>query len=183
MKKAENKVSPTSVVLLVFAVLLLFGMISGLRLCSVVSGSMEPNIPTWSLCVVNTRASYDSIEVGDVVVYSRSDGKRIIHRVIEITPEGMITKGDANYSDDGVSVTRENLVGKTLLHIPYLGYCGKIMQYPIARITAAAFVILVAFWDTIFGKKKKKGNDDGENSDGESDKNSETENENSGEQD
>lgn len=168
MKKAENKVSPTSVVLLAFAAFLLFGVISGLRLCSVVSGSMEPNIPTWSLCVINTRASYESIEVGDVVVYSRSNGKRIIHRVIEITPEGLITKGDANFSDDGVSVTSENLVGKTLFHIPYLGYCGKIMQYPFARIVAAAYVILVAFWDRIGGKLTKKDKND-ESHDGSND--------------
>ena len=34
------------------------------------------------------------------------------------------------------------------------------MQYPFARIVAAAFVILVAFWDRIGGKLTKKDKND-----------------------
>ena len=85
--------------------LLFLGQISGIRLCAVVSGSMEPNLPTWSLSIVNTKASYDSIQTGDIVVYyRRSDHTRIIHRVTEIKPNGMVTKGDANSVTDGLSV-------------------------------------------------------------------------------
>lgn len=68
--------------------IILFGLISGIRLCAVVSGSMEPNLPTWSLCVISTRTPYDKIQTGDIVVYNRrSDDTRIIHRVTKITPE------------------------------------------------------------------------------------------------
>ena len=67
--------------------LLFLGQISGIRLCAVVSGSMEPNLPTWSLSIVNTKASYDSIQTGDIVVYyRRSDHTHIIHRMTEIKP-------------------------------------------------------------------------------------------------
>lgn len=156
MKK--NNLSASAVLILILAGVLLFGAISGLRLCSVVSGSMEPTIPTWSLCVINTKVDYDAVALGDVVVYKRrSDGKRIIHRVVEITPEGMITKGDANRSDDGVSVGRDNLIGKKLWHIPYLGFCGKIMQYPIVRFGAIGLLILFLLWDISASKKKEKG--------------------------
>ena len=73
----------------------------------------------------------------------------------------MITKGDANYSSDGLSVGRDNLVGKSLFHIPYLGYCGKVMQYPAARITAIGLILAFFVWD-IFGSKKKNKDENNE---------------------
>ena len=128
--------SGSSLVLPRMSAIILFGLISGIRLCAVVSGSMEPNLPTWSLCVISTRTPYDKIQTGDIVVYNRrSDDTRIIHRVTKITPEGMITKGDANLQSDGVSVGRDNLYGKALFHLPYLGYCRKLTHAPIAWAT------------------------------------------------
>ncbi|MDO5424637.1 MAG: signal peptidase I [Eubacteriales bacterium] len=128
-----------------YLIVILLGLISGIRPCAVISGSMEPNLPTWSLCFVDTRASYDNIQTGDIVVYSRrADGLRIIHRVIAIEPEGMITKGDANSVSDGLSVGRDNLYGKSLFHIPYLGYCSKAVKNPISKtIIIACFAVLL----------------------------------------
>lgn len=122
------------------AAVILFGWISGFRLCAVVSGSMEPNLPTWSLCIVNTKTDYSDIELGDIVVYyRRSDNLRIIHRVIAIYPEGMETKGDANSVSDGVSVNEDNLYGKMLVFVPYLGYLTRLTES-----TAGKMVILIA---------------------------------------
>lgn len=159
MDKTGFRLSGSGVAIVVLAILLLAMAISGIRLCAVVSGSMEPNVPTWSLCFVNTHVRYEDIRVGDVVVYKRhSDGRRIIHRVIEITDVGMVTKGDANYSSDGLSVGRDNLVGKSLFHVPYLGYCGKIAQYPAARVGAIGLLLAFLLWDA-FGSKKEKKNE------------------------
>ena len=80
--------------LAVIAVILALYFGSGLRLCAVVSGSMEPNLPVWSLCVVSTRTDFDDLDVGDIIVYIRdSDGKRIIHRVIDFEDGELIMKG------------------------------------------------------------------------------------------
>ena len=118
-----------------------------LRLCAVVSGSMEPNLPTWSLCVVNVKTPYEQIETGDIVVYLRqSDGKRIIHRVIEIRDEGMVTKGDANKRDDGLSVTRQNLYGKYLFHIPKLGKVPTLIRTVPGMVITAVLAIALIFW-------------------------------------
>ena len=35
----------------------------------VVSGSMEPNIPTGSFAVVNRNADFDDVKIGDVIVF------------------------------------------------------------------------------------------------------------------
>ena len=122
------------------------GLIFGLRLCSVVSGSMEPTIPTWSMCVIDTHTDYDDVEVGDVIVYYRAaDGARIIHRVIAIYPEGMVTKGDANAVDDGLSVTRANYYAKSLFHVPYLGGLSQKLRTPVGIGVVAAIAVFLVF--------------------------------------
>lgn len=138
-KKCPKKAQLVERALAALFILVVFGFFAGIRPCAVISGSMEPNLPTWSLCFVDTRISYDDIKTGDIVVYiRRSDEKRIIHRVIDIQPEGIVTKGDANSLSDGLSVGRDNLYGKSLFHIPYLGYVNRFTQNPLIK----ALVIL-----------------------------------------
>ena len=153
----DKKMSSSAWIFAAVFVIMLLGMISGIRPCSVISGSMEPNLPTWSLCFIDTRISYDEIQTGDIVVYNRrSDDVRIIHRVIEIEPEGMITKGDANSVSDGLSVGRDNLYGKSLFHIPYLGYLGRLAQKPIVKIST--ILCLLALLITDIAACRKAGN-------------------------
>lgn len=129
------------------AVVLLVYLIGPIRLCFVPSGSMEPNIPTWSLCVINARTPYEAIEVGDVVVYNRrSDNLRIIHRVIEITDGAMVTKGDANQVSDGPSVTPDNLYGKYLFHIPGVGRVLYLAKTPVGIAVTAVVIVALLLW-------------------------------------
>lgn len=143
-------------------VVIFVGWLCGLRLCAVVSGSMEPNLPTWSLCLINTKTAYEDIEVGDIVVYyRRSDNLRIIHRVVAIYPEGLETKGDANSVSDGVSIGADegNLCGKMLGFVPYLGYLTRVTgTLPGKAVIVIAIVALLTsdMWDT------RKKRDDGE---------------------
>ena len=163
MTKRKHEMNGLVFILLVMAVLILLGFITGIRPCAVVSGSMEPNLPTGSLCFVNTRASYDSIQIGDIVVYERrSDNKCIIHRVIEIEPDGMVTKGDANSVSDGLSVGRDNLYGKSLFYIPYLGYCSKFAQKPIVKaaiLVCLAAILMADIVDICKSRKNSTSND------------------------
>ena len=132
------------------------GLLFGLRLCSVVSGSMEPTIPTWSMCVINTRTAYEDLKVGDVIVYYRaSDGARIIHRIIEIYPEGMVTKGDANSVDDGLSVTKDNYYAKSLFHVPHLGGISQKLRTPEGMGIIAIIAILLIISTLVDFKKEK----------------------------
>ncbi|MCB0879237.1 MAG: signal peptidase I, partial [Thermoleophilia bacterium] len=68
----------------------------------IVGQSMEPNIPLWSLVVVEPVDPGD-IKVGDVIVAQPAelDGRKVTHRVIEVgrTKDGrpeIHTKGDNN---------------------------------------------------------------------------------------
>ena len=144
------------VVGIIIAVALL-SLATGLRLCTVQSGSMEPTIPTYSVCLVTTRVDYDDLSVGDIVVYTRaSDGERIVHRVVDITDTGAITRGDANRNDDGVSVTADNLYARYIAHIPYLGHVYNLVRSPIGIAMIAALVIALIMLNIMTAKRDEK---------------------------
>ena len=148
--KHNSLVFPIAVVLLFVALYFLLPF----RLVAVVSGSMEPTIPTGSLCIVNIRIPYEKIEEGDVIVYVRkSDGLRIIHRVIAVTDDGLVTKGDHNQIDDGLSTTQENFYGKSLVHIPEVGNLAMKAKTPAGLAIIGAALVAVLIW-TAAGERK-----------------------------
>lgn len=98
--------------------------ISGaVQLFTVRSGSMEPAIPTGSLIFVRPSAAYAN---GDVITVRTSDQKTVTHRIVEVlsTDVGPAyrTKGDNNEEADPVEIRPADVVGKTMLTVPYLGY-------------------------------------------------------------
>ena len=144
---------------LVLLVILGFFLVTGLRLCAVQSGSMEPNIPTYSLCLVDTRYDYDSLRVGDVIVYDRpNDHLQVVHRIIAILDEGIITKGDANATDDGILLTAADITGVYLGHIPGVGRIVNIIRTPVGIAVILAAVVLLLVSGARSQKKKQDSN-------------------------
>ena len=68
----------------------------------------------------------EEIVIGDVIVYKNSNMEPIIHRVIEITDDGLKTKGDNNMDidqDDSIPIiTQGALQGRAAFRVPLLGY-------------------------------------------------------------
>lgn len=82
------------------------------------SGSMQPAISAGSLILVSKAESY---RLGDIITYSR--GRTLTtHRLVEIRGQEFITKGDANQATDSAAVKKEQILGKLVLAVPYLGY-------------------------------------------------------------
>jgi len=161
MKDLWNKVKGKLFLPVVVLVILGFHFFGPFRMCAVPTGSMEPNIPTWSLCLINVKTPYEALQLGDIVVYERqSDGLRIIHRVVQITDAGIVTKGDANSIDDGLSVTAENYYGKYLFHVPQLGRLPMLIRTPVGIAVVAVLVVGLFVWSMADDKraveKKKK---------------------------
>ncbi|MEM3402403.1 MAG: hypothetical protein QXH08_04170, partial [Candidatus Hadarchaeales archaeon] len=49
----------------------------------------------------------ENLGVGDIAVfYLQKAGGRVVHRVISVLPNGVLTKGDANPSDDGEIISQ-----------------------------------------------------------------------------
>ena len=111
----------------------------------VLSGSMEPSIPTGSV-VVTRPVAPESIHVGDVIIYSFLAGPGLTtHRVVKIdsgTGLSFITKGDANKDPDPNPVSPVQVAGIVAFDIPYAGYLIAFIRTPLGLL--ACLVIPVA---------------------------------------
>lgn len=90
------------------------------RIIRIATGSMEPALSVGSFWVVNRFADYKKIKEGDVVVFSGIGSRMAAHRVVRVLESGLITKGDANDTEDFVPVTRETFRGK-IIFAPSIG--------------------------------------------------------------
>jgi len=82
----------------------------------VISNSMEPILSVNDLIVTKKQDSYS---VGDIVVY-RSNNELIIHRIVRIEQEKIVTKGDSNdYEDKPINLNK--VCGKLNFSIPNVG--------------------------------------------------------------
>lgn len=112
-------------------------------------------IPTYSVCLVTTQVDYDDLSAGDIVVYTRqSDGQQIVHRVVDITDTGAITRGDANQTDDGVSVTPDNLYAQYIAHIPCGGRVINAIRTPTGCAIIVTIVAILIAWNIIEDKRR-----------------------------
>lgn len=118
----------------------------GIKPYITLSGSMEPEIHTGSLCFVDTHVCYEQMEEGDVVAFETTAGSLVTHRILSITPEGLETKGDANETSDGISVTEQNFCGKTLFSIPYAGYGIAALQKPWNKVIICILIATVLLY-------------------------------------
>jgi signal peptidase I len=90
--------------------------------------SMLPTLEGGDLVVIQN-VPIDQIHVGDIIVYNglcSALGESVVHRVVNITGAGLITKGDNNEYNDQVSgiaispITSQCLEGKVIFVIPYV---------------------------------------------------------------
>ena len=102
----------------------------GVKPFVVLSGSMEPTIPTGSCVFVNTKDR--DVSEGDIITFSLSTGENtgvfVTHRVNKITDDGLIqTKGDNNDNPDGY-LEKDAVVGTVIFHVPVLGQVLDFLQ-------------------------------------------------------
>ena len=137
----------------------------GLDVYTVLSGSMEPNLPVGSLIYVQDKNPAD-LKAGDVITYMVSEETVVTHRIIEVVPDEndpsilrFRTKGDANNTEDGGLVHSNNILGKQVFHIPLLGYVSNYIQSPpgmYVAIGVGAAILLLTFVPDFFPSKKKE---------------------------
>lgn len=54
----------------------------------------------------------DEIKLYDIICYRNDEDQRIVHRVVEINEDYLITRGDANNVSDDIEITLDMIVGK-----------------------------------------------------------------------
>ncbi|ASJ01776.1 hypothetical protein A3L09_00110 [Thermococcus profundus] len=97
----------------------------------VLSGSMEPLFNPGDMVILE-EINGSQVSVGDVVAFhppNSKPGTFVTHRVIEIVHQNgtafIRTKGDNNEDPDGFLTPVENVRGRVIFSIPYLGYLTK----------------------------------------------------------
>lgn len=130
MKKLLNITGTVILLLLVAAVLpLTIPRIFGLTPYNVLTGSMEPAIPTNSLIFVQ-KCEPSSLQAGDIITYRLGTASEYVqtHRIEAVFEDSALfaTRGDANLSVDQTLVKAENVLGKVVFHIPQY---GKLAEY------------------------------------------------------
>lgn len=165
VKKTWNVISTILVVIVVVIALLLVGArVFGLQVYAVLSGSMEPTYHVGSIIYVKP-VDPSEIKVGDPITFVMNEQLTVAtHRVVRIDVENsaFYTKGDANEDPDASPVHFNNLLGKPVFTIPYLGYVSSYVQSPpgiYIAVGAGALLLALAFLpDMLSGNKKKQKN-------------------------
>lgn len=129
----------------------------------ILGGSMEPAIKTGAMIAIG-KVAPEEVQVGDIIGF-RVEGMDtpVCHRVIEIveTEEGIgfLTKGDANESPDTWVVKPENLIGRVVFHLSWLGYIAKFIKEPYGfglLIGLPAVIIIALEIKNLFGPKSTR---------------------------
>ena len=136
--------------------------IFGYQLYTVISGSMEPEIPVGSLVYIKSMEPEDVEEKDVIAFYGGRDTSAIItHRVVEnrVIMGEFITKGDANQTQDMNPVDYDEFIGRVELSIPTVGGIAQSLTSKEGKIAAASMIglaILLEILGTVLDKSKEK---------------------------
>lgn len=95
----------------------------------VMSGSMEPTFSTGDLLLVRQS---DQLQVGDIVVY-QSGRSLVVHRVIGLDGDMVITQGDANNTADP-PFEKGAILGTVAGRVPGAGVLVNALKSPLGMI-------------------------------------------------
>lgn len=91
---------------------------------AIATGSMEPELHVGDVAVIK-KCEANDVEEGDIIEY-QMEGYTVIHRIKSKTQKNghftFITKGDNNNTEDSEPVSEEQLIGKVIFKVRFLGY-------------------------------------------------------------
>ena len=130
----------TTVIAMTAGILIVGSRILGYPPYIILSGSMEPDIPTGSLVFINTHER--SPQEGDVVAYRLPDDVMVVHRVVAYDEDQDLytMKGDRNDLPDASQISNEDIVGSYMLCVPYMGYVMQKFEYPAIHLGAGFYL-------------------------------------------
>lgn len=167
-----NKIMTVVVVLLaalciILAVKVIGGKdtsIFGYQIYHIMTGSMEPTIPTGST-VITKRVDPYILEVGDVITFISRDeaiyGNANTHRIIGIDDSNgerrFITKGDANGTADSIEVPVGDVKGKVIFHANLRGFSMffNFMRTGYGFLTVVCLPFIFILWQITMKLKRE----------------------------
>jgi signal peptidase I len=152
-----------SVVVIVLLIATIGPRLLPYRTFTVLSGSMEPSIPTGSM-IFDREIDAADLSRGDVVTFHPpgQPDKLVSHRIVRVeeTKQGsfLVTRGDANGVVDDWRIPAQGRGLRYEFHVPYLGYVVGGLLTPVGRLVALTLAALwlggLALW-TIWRPRKE----------------------------
>lgn len=120
---------------------------AGYEVRAVLSGSMEPAIPTGAAIYID-KGSREAFDLGAAIVFrGRGRPEPTVHRIVGIHKnDGVrtyVTRGDANSRPDPEWVPHSDVIGEAVLDIPYAGYAAHAID---SRLGGLLFLSLPGFF-------------------------------------
>lgn len=147
------------IVLILVCLPLTVPRVFGFHLYTVVSGSMEPEIPMGSLVYVKAVPPEEVSENDVIAFYGAGDVASIItHRVVansKVMGE-FITRGDANQAEDMRPVPYDSYIGKITLSVPGAGFLAQVFTSAAGKMTAVGAIGLAVVLQITAGFFKRK---------------------------
>jgi signal peptidase len=133
-------------------VLVVAPLATGSQTYTVLTNSMAPKYAPGTFLVVKP-TSFASLRVGDIITYQIESGKPAVisHRIASVGTTGsgervFTTKGDNNSLADAAPVHAQQVRGKLLYAVPYVGFvANKLGQTNRAALMPLAAVGLIGF--------------------------------------
>ena len=125
----------------------------GYGIAVVLSGSMEPQLMVDDVIIVKETGDYT---VGDVVVF-QTGTMPVVHKIIEIDGDTVITQGIANNAPDD-PISMGDIKGELVATIPQAGKVISAIKTP----AGAVIILVIAFLllELSYRGEKKKDDDD-----------------------
>jgi len=118
--------------------------------------SMLPTILPGSLVVIKQAESY---YIDDIVAYEEGAdfrNKVVVHRILDITEDGFLIKGDNNPKKDLGFPTQDQILGKVVFSTPYVGDAIGLLRNPIVLIITAGIIAVIQNQNKNRKKKKER---------------------------
>jgi len=119
----------------------------------VLSGSMEPALSVGDLIIVSKDKPYS---VQDIVVYQQNN-TLVVHRVVSIDEETIVTQGDANNVADS-AVEKSAVKGTVIAVVPMVGNAVNFIKTPIGTILLV--VAAIALVELPHRREKQKDDEE-----------------------
>lgn len=162
MKKLKNNIHKIvgillNILLVIISVLIVIGVfyitqiklfnndyanLLGYTFFEVATGSMSPTINVGDVVIVKITKE---VNKNDIIVF-KEENNFITHRLIQKEEGKIITKGDANNSEDK-SITEDSILGKVITIIPQIGNWRKAILSPevISLILILIVLLIISF--------------------------------------
>jgi signal peptidase I len=110
----------------------------------VTSGSMQPLVAPGDVVMIRP-VTPQELTPNTVILFERTDGQRVLHRILEQLPDGTFrTQGDANAVPDSDLLHVEQVQGAAVLAVPWVGRPSLwLSEGRIPYLVATGFALLV----------------------------------------